>query len=117
MLFPGAINGEAFAAWVREALAPILKPRDIVICDTLNVHKNVAVAKAIRAQSAELLFLPPYSPYLTPVEMLFAKIKTVFRNKIPRTMEKLEGALKAALEAVLPVECENYRKNSGYGLN
>jgi len=62
--------------------------------------------------SVQLLFLPPYSPDLNPIEMLFAKIKTVVRNRASRTREKLESALKTALEAVSPGECANYIKHS-----
>lgn len=78
VLLEGAMNGEAFACWTEQFLAPTLAPDDIVICDNLNVHKNVRAA--IEARGAQLRFLPPYSPDLNPIEMVFAKIKTQNQN-------------------------------------
>lgn len=114
MLIKGAVNGAIFAAWAEQALAPTLKPGDIVICDNLNVHKNAEARKAIEAKGAELRFLPAYSPDLNPIEMLFAKIKTIVRSEAARCFDSLCDALKKALEAVKPDECSNYIRHAGY---
>jgi transposase len=71
----GAINAELFAAYVEQVLVPTLRPADIVIMDNLPVHKVPAVRRAIEAASAQLLFLPPYSPDLNPIEMVFSQMK------------------------------------------
>ncbi len=71
----GPINGESFRTYVDQVLAPTLKPGDVVILDNLGSHKGQAVRRAIRASGARLLFLPPYSPDLNPIEQVFAKLK------------------------------------------
>ena len=76
LVLDGAMNGAAFASWIEQFLAPLLKPGDIVIMDNLSAHKCLDVANAIEAAKAELLYLPPYSPDLNPIEMLFVVRKT-----------------------------------------
>ena len=114
MLLDGAMTGVAFTAWVEQALAPTLQPGDIVICDNLSVHKSVTARAAIEARGAELRFLPAYSPDLNPIEMLFAKIKTIVRCAAARSFDTLCDALAQALKAVQPHECANYLRHAGY---
>jgi transposase len=76
----GPINAEMFRAWVEQFLVPRLRQGDVVVLDNLGSHKGVAVRRAIRAAGAHLLFLPPYSPDLNPIEMAFAKLKTLLRK-------------------------------------
>ncbi|GEO80954.1 IS630 family transposase [Pararhodospirillum oryzae] len=95
ILLPGAMDGDAFATWVEQALAPTLAADDIVICDNLNVHKNAAARRAIEACGATLSFLPAYSPDLNPIEMLFARIKAVVRAMAPRDFDALCTAVAA----------------------
>ena len=75
LVLDGPINGEAFLAYVEQVLAPTLKPGDVVVMDNLGSHKNRAIRDAIRAAGARLIFLPPYSPDLNPIEQVFAKLK------------------------------------------
>src|SRR3954468_16737248 len=77
----GAVNAELFVAYVEQVLVPTLQLDDIVMMDNLPVHKVAAVRKAIEAAGAQLLFLPPYSPDLNPIEMVFAKMKAVLRRE------------------------------------
>ena len=95
MLLPGAMNGEAFVAWVKQALVPTLSTGDIVICDNLNVHKNARARAIIEDQGAELRFLPAYSPDLNPIEMAFAKIKELVRSAAARCFHTLSDAIAA----------------------
>jgi transposase len=74
-------------AYVEQVLVPGLKPGDVVIIDNLGSHKGKAVRQAIRSVGAKLLFLPPYSPDLNPIEQLFAKLKTLLRKAAERTVE------------------------------
>jgi transposase len=83
----GPINGDAFLAYVEQVLVPPLKRGDIVVMDNLGSHKNRAIRAAIRAAGAKLIFLPPYSPDLNPVEQVFAKLKTLLRKAEERTIE------------------------------
>ena len=110
----GPINGESFAAYVEQILAPTLKPGDIVIMDNLGSHKGHAIRKAIRAAGARLMFLPAYSPDLNPIEQVFAKLKTLLRKADERTVEGVWRRTGALLGRFTPAECANYFQNAGY---
>jgi transposase len=86
-VFDGPINGRCFTAYVEQVLAPTLRPGDVVILDNLGSHKGCAVREAIRAAGARLIFLPPYSPDLNPIEQVFAKLKHLMRQAQERTVE------------------------------
>ena len=79
MVLDGPMNGEAFLAYVEQALVPELRPGDIVIMDNLPAHKVHGVRQAIEAAGASLRYLPPYSPDFNPIEMAFAKLKALLR--------------------------------------
>ena len=110
----GPINGESFAAYVEQVLAPTLRPGDIVVMDNLGSHKGDAIRKAIRATGARLLFLPAYSPDLNPIEQVFAKLKTLLRKAEERTIENVWRRVGDLLERFTPSECANYFRNAGY---
>ena len=74
-MFDGAINGARFLAYVEQALVPILRAGDLVVMDNLAAHKVAGVREAIAAAGARVLYLPPYSPDLNPIEQVFAKLK------------------------------------------
>ena len=110
----GPINGQLFTAWVEQFLVPTLAPGDIVIMDNLGSHKGKAVRNAIRAAGAKLFFLPPYSPDLTPIEQVFAKLKLLLRKAAERSVDATWKRIGALLDAFPPGECANYLRNSGY---
>ncbi len=113
-LFDGPINGESFLAYVTQLLVPTLKPGDVVILDNLGSHKGKAVRSAIRKAGARLLFLPPYSPDLNPIEQVFAKLKHLLRDAAARSAETTSKAIATALERFPADECRNYLTNAGY---
>lgn len=110
----GPINGCIFLAYVEQFLVPTLKPGDIVIMDNLGSHKSMAVRRAIRAAGAKLLFLPPYSPDLNPIEQVFAKLKTLLRKAGERTVDATWKRIGELLDRFTPHECANYLTNAGY---
>ena len=110
----GPVNGEAFRAYVEQLLAPTLSPGDIVVMDNLGSHKSQAVREAIRRAGAHLLFLPPYSPDLNPIEQVFAKLKHMLREASERTVEATWRRIGTLLDRFTPDECANYLKNAGY---
>lgn len=110
----GPINGESFTAYVTQFLVPTLSPGDVVIMDNLGSHKGVAVRKAIRDVGAKLLFLPPYSPDLNPIEQVFAKLKLLLRKAAERSVDTTWQRIGNLLDAFPPQECANYLRNSGY---
>ncbi len=110
----GPVNGESFRAWVEHFLVPTLRPGDGVVLDNLGSHKGRVVRAAIRAAGAHLLFLPPYSPDVNPIEQVFAKLKHLLRNAGARTAEAVIDAIGRLLDAFDPQECANYLNNAGY---
>lgn len=110
----GPINGVTFAAWVEQCLVPTLRPGDVVIMDNLGSHKGKAVRRAIRQARAHLLFLPPYSPDLNPIEQVFAKLKTLLRKAAERSVDTVWMHIGQLLDRFPPHECANYLRNSGY---
>jgi transposase len=115
MLLDGAMNGAAFKAYVEQVLAPTLSPGDIVVMDNLPSHKVAGVREAIKAAGAFLLYLPPYSPDLNPIELAFAKLKALLRQAAARTIEELWQVIAQALDAFTPGECQNFIRHAGYG--
>jgi transposase len=116
-MFDGPINAQSFQAYVNQVLVPTLKPRDVVILDNLGSHKGEAVRAAIRAVGARLIFLPPYSPDLNPIEQVFAKLKHLMRRATERTVEATWKRSGELLNRFLPDECGRYLQNSGYASN
>jgi putative transposase len=114
-VFDGPINGESFLLYVQQILVPTLKPGDIVIMDNLGSHKADAIRKNIAAAGARLIFLPPYSPDLNPIEQAFAKLKHHLRKAKERTVEATWQRIGLILRTFSPAECRNYFINAGYG--
>jgi len=110
----GPMNGEAFLVYVEKLLAPSLAKGDIVVIDNLSAHKVEGVRAAIEARGAILLYLPPYSPDLNPIEMAFAKLKKLLRKAAARTRDSLWDAIAQTLDAFTPNECANYLAHAGY---
>jgi transposase len=114
MTLPGAVDARAFAAYVREVLAPTLVPVQTVVLDNLSVHRDAAVRRAIEARGCRLLFLPAYSPDLSPIELAFAKLKEALRRAAARTQEALEAAIAAALETITAADARGWFRHCGY---
>ena len=114
LVLDGPMTDEAFLAYVRQFLAPVLSKGDVVVLDNLAAHKVSGVREAIRATGANLLYLPPYSPDLNPIEQAFAKLKALLRKAAARTREELWTTIGCLLDTFTPTECRNYLANSGY---
>ncbi len=113
-VFDGPINGQCFRAYVHQQLAPTLRKGDVVIMDNLGSHKSQEVKDRINAAGAQLLFLPPYSPDLNPIEQTFSKIKHWMRMAQKRTVEEVWRYVGHVIDTITPDECRNYFRNSGY---
>jgi len=114
LVIDGAMNGETFRAYIEQFLAPTLAHGDIVIMDNLPSHKVAGVREAIEARGATLIYLPPYSPDLNPIEQAFAKLKALLRKAAPRTVDALWKVIGQSLSAFSPGECANYLAAAGY---
>ena len=113
-IIDGPINGELFTLYAEKVLAPTLAKGEVVILDNLGSHKGKHARDAIRATGAHLLFLPPYSPDLNPIEQVFAKIKHFVRAAEPRDIEQTWRKVGELLNLFSSQECANYFRNSGY---
>lgn len=116
LVLDGAMNGAAFRAYVEQSLVPTLLPGDIVVMDNLASHKVAGIRKAIEACGASLLYLPPYSPDLNPIEQSFSKLKSLVRKEAARTREALWNAIGRFIPRFTPQECANYFANAGYAV-
>ena len=114
LVLDGPMTGEAFLAYIDQFLASTLAKGDVVVLDNLAAHKVAGVHEAIRATGASLLYLPPYSPDLNPIEQAFAKLKALLRKAAARTREALWTTIGRLLGTFTPAECRNYLVNSGY---
>ena len=108
------MNGALFLAYITQVLAPTLSPGDIVILDNLPAHKIAGVRQAITARGASILYLPPYSPDLNPIEQLFAKLKALLRKAAERSIQALWSRIGELLDRFSADECQNYLKHAGY---
>jgi transposase len=111
------MNRAIFETYVETQLAPVLKSGDVVIMDNLSSHKSERAEKLIKCQGAWLLFLPPYSPDLNPIEMAFSKLKAHLRAMAARTIDDLWKAIGDICSIFSPEECSNYFAAAGYGFN
>jgi transposase len=115
MVLDGPMIGQAFLAYVEQVLIPTLKPDDIVALDNLPAHKIAAVHAALAKAGAQLFLLPPYSPDMNPIEMAFAKLKTLLRQAGERTRDGLWDRIGELLDRFTRHECANYFTAAGYG--
>ena len=104
----GAMDGAAFAAYIRVVLLPEIKPRTVVICDNLATHKNAEAAAALQAHGCWFLYLPPYSPDLNPIEQAFAKLKDHLRKLGARTFTDIFAAIADICDLFTPDECSKF---------
>ena len=102
MTIEAATDADIFLAYLDQALCPVLRPGDVVVMDNLSSHKVQGVSERIERAGAELLYLPPYSPDLNPIEKAWAKIKQLIRSEKPRTNEALQQAIAEALQKITP---------------
>jgi transposase len=113
----GAVNGDVFEAFVEQVLLPKLRAGDVVIMDNLSSHKRERIRTLIESSGARLRFLPPYSPDLNPIEMIFSKVKQALRSLACRTREALWNAMQSVLDRVTTSDAINCFKHCGYTLH
>ena len=110
----GAMNRDAFVAYVDQVLGPTRSQGDMVVMDNLPAHKGEVVRSLIEARGANLVFPPPYSPDLNPIELAFSKLKSRLRKAARRTVGGLWDRIGQVLDEFTPQECANYFRHDGY---
>jgi transposase len=113
----GTTTGAVFEAYVERVLCPVLCPGQIVVMDNLSAHKGERVRELIEGRGCEVLYLPPYSPDLNPIEEAFAKIKGVLRKAEARNRETLIEAIGRAISAVTAQDVRGFFEHCGYGVS
>lgn len=116
MTVDGSVDGEVFAAFVERVLVPTLLPGRIVVMDNLQPHKSVRVRQMIESAGASVLFLPPYSPDLNPIELAFSKIKQKLRSLACRDGGTLWQMMQSMLDTITPADAAAFFAHDGYTL-
>jgi len=114
MVVEGSVTTAVFESYVRQILGPTLQPGDIVIVDNLRPHHAYAVQAAIQARGASLLFLPAYSPDLSPIENAFSKIKQTLRRLRAQTLDTLIAAIDQALASITAFDAIGFFVQAGF---
>jgi transposase len=114
MTIPGAMDGDAFIAFLEKVLCPSLRPGQAVVMDNLSCHKGERVRELIVKAGCRLLFLPPYSPDFAPIELAFSKIKEFLRKVGARTQDALDKAISQAVDIITESDACGYFKHCGY---
>lgn len=108
------MNAPTFLEYVEQILAPTLQPGDLVICDNLSSHKSSEVRDALQAVGADIAYLPPYSPDMNPIEMVFSKIKAYLRANPSECLEQIIIRLAESLDSFTRNICTNLLKHAKY---
>ena len=110
----GSMNGDWMVAYTEQVLCPELRQDDVVVMDNLSCHKQLRVRELIEQKGAHLIFLPPYSPDLNPIEKAWSKFKAILRKLAARSYEALENAICEALKAVTSSDAAGFFGSCGY---
>lgn len=110
----GSVNSQVFETYIEKVLGPTLKPSQIIVLDNLSSHRTARIKELVESFQCHLLFLPPYSPDLSPIELAFSKIKNELRRIAPRTLEALKEAIGATLPSITPDNAFAFFKHCGY---
>ena len=112
--YEGGTNRENFITYLKDTLIPTLQPWDIVVMDNLRVHHIEEVRTLLTESKIFLLYLPPYSPDLNPIEMLWSKVKAILRKVKERTVDALIDAIEDAMAQITPEDCKGWFQKAGY---
>ena len=114
MTLEGAFDGVAFQIYIDRLLIPTLKDGDIVFMDNLSVHKMSGVRKSIEEAGAILIYLPPYSPDLNPIELCWSKLKSLLRTAAARTRDAVDAAIAGAMNLITSANALAWFRHAGY---
>ena len=117
MAIVGAVDTQAFEAYLEQVLVPYLRPGQVVVMDNLSAHKGERVKELIEGVGCELLYLPPYSPDLNPIEECFSKVKSLLRKAEARTREVLLEAMGGAMSSITKRDAQGFFEHCGYRLS
>ena len=114
MTIKGSVDTLVFNAYLGEVLRPTLRDGEIIVLDNLGAHRASRIEEIAGKCGAQVLWLSPYSPDFSPIEMMWSKIKTAMRSAKARTYEELERAFKASLSLITESDCLSWFSHCGY---
>lgn len=117
MTFKGTLDKEVFSPYIKDFLAPTLSAGDIVVMDNYSVHIAKDILNPIYEKGATVMFLPPYSPDLNPIELAWSKMKTILRGLKARSFDEMQKALIVSLNSITKTDITNWFKHDGYCVN
>lgn len=117
MSYTGAVDGVVFHTFIKEIVCPTWRVGDIVYVDNVSFHHVAGLAELVAARGAELRYLPPYSPDLSPIENCWSKLKSILRGLGARSAAALQQALAMAWDEIQPEDAAGWFKHCGYALN
>lgn len=114
MLIEGSVDTSVFNAYCEQVLQPTLKHGDIIVLDNLGAHRASRIEEITAGCGAQVLWLPPYSPDFSPIELMWSKVKAYLRKVKARTQAELEKAIAEALNSITLSDCLNWFRHCGY---
>lgn len=114
IVYEGGLSREFFKKWVKDYLLKILSKEDVVIMDNMSSHKGIEISELIKSVGAEVRYLPPYSPDLNPVELMWSKLKLELRGKEKVNVDELIEATGKALSNITKTDAQGWYKHCGY---
>lgn len=114
MFIEGSVDTQVFNAYCQEVLRPTLKVGEVIGLDNLGAHRASQIQRITKECGARVLWLPPYSPDFSPIELMWSKVKTYLKRAKARTQDELEKAIAAALKTVTVSDCINWFRHCGY---
>lgn len=114
MVIEGSVDTSVFNAYCQEVLRPTLQSGDVIVLDNLGAHWASRIEEIALSCGARVIWLPPYSPDYSPIELMWSKVKTYLRRVKARTQEELEKAIATALETITASDCLNWFRHCGY---
>lgn len=116
MTIDAATDTDVFGAFIEQVLVPTLRPGQVVIMDNLAAHKVGWIIERVERAGCRVVFLPPYSPDFSPIELMWSKVKQLLRTAAARAVDALQVAVGTALSAVTESDCRGYFQHCGYTL-
>ena len=114
LILNGSMTGDAFEAYIEQAVVPHIGPGDVLVWDNLGAHRRARVRDLVEMAGASILFLPPYSPDLNPIELAWSKLKTLLRGSVARSPEALESAVADAFSSITREDILHWMQHCGY---